>query len=78
MNRIFEKLTRTYVQKKEYEKALAFCEAYERLLSVFDGGCPDFYVADKIFVCEYKAQIYMKTGSKEKCFSELEKYAVLA
>ena len=78
MIRVFENITHTMKQNDEFEKAIAFYDAYERLLSVFDGGCPDFYATDKIIACENKAQIYMKTGDKEKCLQELKRFFELA
>ncbi len=78
MIRIFENMTHSFTQKKEYEKAIAFFDAYERLLSIFDGGCPDFCATDKIFACENKARTYMKMGDKEKCLGELKRFFALA
>ena len=78
MSRVFECMTHSYMTNKEYEKAIAFCDAHEKLLSIFDCGCSDFYATYKIFVCENKAKAYMKMGDKEKCLAELKRFFVLA
>ncbi len=78
MSHVFEAMTHTLKNNREYEKALAFFDAHEKLLSVFDGGCADFYATDKIFACENKAQTYMKLGNKEKCLETLKRFALLA
>ena len=78
MSRVFECMTHSYMTNKEYEKAITFCDAHEKLLSIFDCGCSDFYATYKIFVCENKAKAYMKMGDKEKCLAELKRFFVLA
>lgn len=78
MSHVFDILRSTLVQNKEYEKALRFMEAQETLLSVFDGGCPDFYTGDKIFVCMGKAQAYKGLKDKTRCLQELKKLFRLA
>ncbi len=79
MSHIFEFITHTFLyEKKDYEKALAFLDAHDKLLSVFDSGCGDFYVAYKITVCANKAHAYMKMGNRENCLSELKRFFVLA
>lgn len=78
MSHVFECMTHTLTNNKEYEKALAFSNAHEKLLAIFDHGCPDFYATYKIFVCERKAEIYMKMDNKEKCLKELKHFFSLA
>lgn len=79
MSHVFESVTHTMSQsKKQYEKALAFYDAHERLLSIFDSGCADFQATYKIIACESKAQIYMKTGDKAKCLETLRRFFELA
>ena len=78
MSHVFEYMTHSYTVNKEYEKAIAFFDAHEKLLSVFDGGCPDFYATYKVFACENKAKVYMKMGEKEKCLEELKRFFALA
>ena len=78
MTRVFENMTHTFTDNGEHEKAVAFYNAYEKLLSVFDDGCSDFYATDKIFACENKASVYMKMGDKENCLAELKRFFVLA
>ena len=78
MSHVFEYITHTLAQNKEYEKALAFFEAHERLLGIFDYGCSDFCATYKIFACENKAKVYMRMGDKEKCLAELKRFFALA
>ena len=78
MSHVFDILRSTLVQKKEFEKALRFLEAQETLLSVFDGGCPDFYTCDKLFTCMSKAGVYKNLNDKANCLRELQKLARLA
>lgn len=78
MSHIFEYMTHSYTVNKEYEKAIAFFDAHERMLSVFDSGCSDFYATYKVFACENKAKVYMKMGEKSKCLEELKRFFELA
>lgn len=78
MSHVLESVGRSFVKTEEYDRAWAFCEAQERLLSMFDAGCPDFYATYKIFACEQKAKIYMKMGDRERCLEELRRFFVLA
>ncbi len=78
MSHIFEYMTHSYTQNKQYEKAITFFDAHEKLLSIFDSGCPDFYATYKVIACENKAQTYMKMGNKEKCLEELKRFFALA
>ena len=78
MSHIFEYITHSYTVNKEYEKAITFFDAHEKLLSMFDAGCPDFYATYKIFACENKAKVYMKMGDKENCLAELKRFFALA
>lgn len=78
MNRIFENITGSLTANKDYEKAIAFFDAHEKLLSIFDRGCSDFCAAYKTVACENKAKTYMKMGNKEKCLEELKHFLQLA
>lgn len=78
MSHVFEYMTHSYMVNNDDEKALAFIDAHEKLLSVFDGGCTDFYATYKIYACENKARVYMKMGNKEKCLEELKHFFALA
>ena len=78
MSQVFEYVTHSLMQNGDNEKALAFLEAQEKLLSVFDSGCPDFYATYKIFTCESKASVYMKLADKERCLAELKRFFSLA
>ncbi len=77
MSHVFEHITRALTANKEYEKAIAFFEAHEKLLSIFDAGCPDFCATYKTVTCETKAKAYMKLGNKEKCLEELKRFMIL-
>ena len=78
MSHVFEYMTHSYMVNEEYEKAIAFFDAHEKILSVFDGGCSDFYATYKVFACENKAKVYMKMGDKIKCLEELKRFFALA
>ncbi len=75
---VFECLSSVAMEKKEYTKAIDIIDAHERLLSVFDKGCPDFYATYKIWAQSQKAKAYMKMGDKENCLSSIQKFLALA
>ena len=78
MDQLFELKRIALIEQKEYEKVLSWCRAHEKLLSIFDEGCEDFYVCHKLWNCEAKAQAYKKLGKKEECLQELKILASLA
>lgn len=78
MHHVFESLTRTLTNNNEYEKALAFFDAHEKLLSIFDAGCSDFYATYKFFACSNKVKTYMDIGDKENCLDTLKHFFELA
>ena len=78
MDHVFSIVIGTLLKDKDYQKALRFLEAEETLLSVFDGGCPDFYTCDKLFTCMSKAGAYKSLNEKTRCLQELEKLVRLA
>ncbi len=77
MSQLFELKRIALLEQKEYEKVLSWCRAHERLLSIFDEGCEDFYVCSKLWNCEAKAQAYKKLGKKDECLRELKTFASL-
>ena len=78
MDQLFELKRIALLEQKEYEKVLPWCRAHEKLLSIFDEGCEDFFVCHKLWNCEAKAQAYKKLGKKEECLQELKALASLA
>ncbi len=78
MSHVFEIMTNSYKSNGEYEKAIAFFNAHEKLLGIFDGGCPNFYATYKVIAAESKAQVYMKMGDKENCLASLKRFFELA
>ncbi len=62
----------------ENERATAFCTARKKLLSVYDGGCPDFYLAHKLETEERYARIAKAEGNRDVCLDALRKFAELA
>lgn len=78
MSHVFERMRRTLEETDQHERALAYYEATEKLLSVFDSGCADFYATYKICACQDKAKLYMKIGDKERCLEELRRFLTLA
>ena len=77
MDQLFELKRIALLEQKEYEKVLSWCRAHEKLLSVFDEGCEDFFVCHKLWNCEARAQAYKKLGKKEECLLELKTFASL-
>lgn len=77
MDQLFELKRIALLEQKEYEKLLSWCRAHEKLLSVFDEGCADFFVCHKIWNCEAKAQAYKNLGKKDECLHELKAFASL-
>lgn len=75
---VFESLTSVAIGNKEYEKAINIIDAHEKMLSVFDKGCPDFYATYKIWAKNQKALAYMKIGDKETCLSSLREFIDIA
>ena len=78
MSHVFESLICEFVNNNKFEKALAFLNAQDKLLSIFDDGCPDFYATYKILACDSRAKAYMKMGDREKCLDELRRFYKLA
>ncbi len=71
---IFFNLKCTYLMGcGEYEKALAWSLAHEKLASVFDDGCPGFFMPYKTWNIFGMAQAYMKLGDKENCLEQLKR-----
>lgn len=54
-----------------------FLNVFEKLLSVFDEGCPDFYATHKMLLSWRKAMLFMHRRNKEACLSELRRFAEL-
>ena len=77
MDQLFELKRIALLEQKEYEKVLSWCCAHEKLLSIFDEGCEDFFVCHKLWNCEAKAQAYKKLGKKDECLQELKTFASL-
>ncbi|MBQ8474335.1 MAG: helix-turn-helix transcriptional regulator [Clostridia bacterium] len=78
MSHVFESVANSSKNNMEYEKALNYLKAHEKLLSVFDYGCDNFFATYKIIACESKAQIYMNIGDEAGCIKELKKFFELA
>ncbi len=77
MDQLFELKRIALLEQKEYEQVISWCRAHEKLLSIFDEGCEDFFVCHKLWNCEAKAQAYKKLGKKDECLSELKTFASL-
>lgn len=78
MRSVFTRICEGLLAEGKNREALAFQEAQEKLLSVFDEGCPDFYIAGKYLLCEEKARTLMLLGEKERCLTELRRLFTLA
>ena len=55
------------------ERALAFAEAGEKLLTLFDAGCPDFFACRKLLAAERCASLCMDMGDRPRCLSALRR-----
>lgn len=77
MDQLFELKRIALLEQKEYEKLLSWCIAHEKLLSVFDEGCEDFFVCHKLWNCQAKARAYKNLGKKAECLQELKTFASL-
>ena len=78
MSHVLEKMSYTYTEQGQTDKALAFIKANQALLSTFDLGCPNFYAAYKITAYSNEAKAYMKLGNKQKCLAALKQFFVVA
>ena len=77
MDNLFELKRISLMEQKEYDKILSWCRAHDKLLSIFDEGCEDFYVSHKLWSCEAKARAYKNLGKKEECLNELKNFVLL-
>ena len=68
MDQLFELKRIALLEQKEYEKVLSWCRAHEKLLSIFDEGCEDFFVCHKLWNCEAKAQAYKNLGLRNTLY----------
>lgn len=73
MNMFFNLKYNVLMGSCEYEKALEWSLAQEKLTSVFDDGCPAFYMSHKTWNIFGMAQAYMKLGNREKCLEQLKR-----
>ena len=77
MNLLFSLKHRTLMESGEYEKSLCWSSAHEKLASVFDDGCPGFFMPHSIWTIVGKAQAYKMLGDKENCLLQLKRVAEL-
>lgn len=59
------------IEKKNYEKAIAFCELQKRILSLFDTGGSELYLNEKMILAFQIADIYKKTAEADKVYENL-------
>ena len=78
MDQLFELMRIALLDQREFEKLLPWCRAHEKLLSIFDEGCEDFFVCHKIWNYFALAQAYKKLERKEECLSTLKEIANLS
>ena len=57
----------------EPERALPFAEAAERLLTLYDAGCPDFFASRKLTAAENSASLHMDLGDRAGCLEALRR-----
>ncbi|MBR6653771.1 MAG: helix-turn-helix transcriptional regulator [Oscillospiraceae bacterium] len=73
MNMYFTLMHNVLMGRGEYEKSIEWSLAREKLTSVFDDGCPGFFMSHKTWNIFGMAQAYMKLGDKEKCLEQLKR-----
>ena len=64
-------LTSRLSELGKYQEVISFCKAHQKLLSVFDQGCSDFYATHKFFATHLLAHAYRKIGDRELCLKAL-------
>ena len=62
---------------RDARRALAFSEVREKLLSLFDLVCPDFYAARKFVAADTWAKLQRATEDKEGCLAALRRQMAL-
>ncbi len=70
-------LTSRLSELGKYQEAISFCKAHQKLLSVFDEGCSDFYATHKFFATHLLAHAYRKIGDRESCLKTLYDLAAI-
>ena len=55
------------------ERARPFAEALERLLTLYDAGCPDFSAWRKLMAAENSASLHMALGDRTGCLEALKR-----
>ncbi len=71
--RMLSNLSESLSAKGEKERALAFAQAGESMLSLFDGGCPDFFAFRKLMAAEKCASLRMDLGDRAGCLEDLRR-----
>ena len=72
-----EILTSRLSELEKYQEVISFCKAHQKLLSVFDEGCSDFYATHKFFSTHLLAHSYRKIGNRELCLKALYDLAAI-
>ena len=70
-------LTSRLSELERYQEVISFCKAHQKLLSVFDDGCSDFYATHKFFATHLLAHSYRKIGDRELCLKALYDLAAI-
>ena len=68
-------LTARLSEMGKYRESALFGEAHQKLLSVFDAGCENFYACHKFFANHQLAHSYRKLGDKANCLHTLRTMA---
>ncbi len=71
--RMLSILGNSLAAKGEAGRALAFAGAGEELLTLFDGGCPDFFAFRKLMAAEKCASLRMDLGDRAGCLEDLRR-----
>lgn len=73
--RMLSTLGNSLSAKGEAERALAFLRAREKLLTLFDAGCPDFFAYRKLTAAENRASLCMAMADRAGCLDALRRVA---
>ena len=73
LNALLSILSGSFSAQGNGERALAFAEAGEKLLTLFDAGCEDFFAFRKLMAAEKSASLCMDMGDRPGCLNALRR-----
>lgn len=78
MEHLLAAMTAACAAQGEPERALAFAEAREQMLSLFDAGCPGFFAARRLWAAEAVAAQHMTLCDRAGCLEALGRFMAFA